>query len=165
MAEAAWLSTLGYLRSGRLGGDPGAIARELWNKDRLNPLTVRPYNISEYRAVTYRAADAYRLAGEMQQNPDVASDPGDFPTDPSIRPGDGQYSYRVVVEVTDAGHVVADGAVTVYSNMPLTAGEIHDLAVETILSDQAERDYRNTIGAAINMQRTVNAYVIAAGRA
>lgn len=160
-----WLSTLGILRRYSGAVDPGTIARELWNKDRLNHDVEKLYNISEFRAVTNRAADAYYLAGQINQSGEAAVDASAYHQDPTIREGEGQYSYRVVVEVTEGGHRVADGAVTVFSNMPLSMGEIRDMAVETILSDRAERDYRNSVGAAINMNTQTNVYVIAAGRA
>ena len=158
------MSTLGVLRSRHPQPDPGSFARELWNKDRLNPEITTLRNISEYRAVVYRAFDAFALGKEMMENPEVAQDIGRYHGDPTMRPGEGQYSYRVTVTVKDGNARVATGAVTVTSNMPLNYEEVRAQAIDVILSDSAERDYRNTIGAAINVTRTTEVYVIAAGR-
>jgi hypothetical protein len=122
-------------------------------------------NISEVRAVVFRAHSAFTAAGQFGPAADVALDPLSLPTDPTLQPGQGQFSYRVVVEVTEGGQRVADAAVTVTANMSLTYDEVRQLAIQTVLSDRPDNRYRNSVGGAMTMERTTDVYVISAARA
>lgn len=161
-SERIWLSALSYLR--QTGGtiDAQTLSRLIWRRDYDRDIV---NNYQSVAAVVRRATQAFHLAGQYGPEGDVAPDDAAYPIDPGASPADGQFSYRVVVEVTEGKTVVADGAITINSNMSLTANEIHDLAVDTILSDTGDRGYRNSIGGVLTVDRQINVYVISAARA
>jgi hypothetical protein len=161
-SERIWLSALAYLRQSGGVIDSHTLARMIWRRDYDREII---NNFAAVAAVVRRASQAFSLAGQYGPEGDVAPDGSAYPVDPGARPEEGQYHYRVVVEVTDGTNMLADGAVTITANMSLTANEIHDLAVDTILSDSSERGYRNTIGGAMTADNQVNVYVISAARA
>lgn len=132
LTDVVFTSTLGQLRRNRGNIDTRAVALEFYRGQR----TPDQFKYSEFLAVVNRADAAYDAGRTLQAMQTGILTNASHGEDPTIRPGDPEYAYRVIVRVNFGRGESVETLVIVTSNQPLSSDQIRSRAMQQVRDER-----------------------------